>query len=67
VHIKYAEDFERTGVATFKNLKDWFLSFNVECFKKQSQFGAKIHPGVAECLKRYGFDPKALGILVAEG
>jgi len=67
VHIKYAEDFERTGVATFKNLKDWFLSFNVECFKKQSQFGAKIHPGVAECLKRYGFDLKALGILVAEG
>jgi len=66
-HIKYAEDFERTGVATFKNLKDWFLAFNVECFKKQSQFGAKIHPGVAECLKRYGFDPKALGILVAEG
>jgi len=66
-HTKYAEDFEKTGIATFKNYKDWFLTFNVECFKKQSQFGAKIHQGVAECLKKYGYDPKALGILVAEG
>ena len=66
-HIKYAEDFEKTGIATFKNYKEWFLTFNVECFKKQSQFGAKIHPGTAECLKKYGYDPKALGILVAEG
>jgi TRAP-type uncharacterized transport system substrate-binding protein len=66
-HVKYASDFEATGISTFKNLKNWFLPFNIECFKKQSTFGAKIHPGVAECLKNYGYDPKALGILVAEG
>jgi TRAP-type uncharacterized transport system substrate-binding protein len=66
-HITHAKDLEATGIATFKNYKDWFLPFNIECFKKQSTFGAKIHPGVAECLKNYGYDPKALGILVAEG
>jgi len=66
-HVKYASDFEATGLSTFKNYKNWFLPFNVESFKKQSTFGAKIHPGVAECLKNYGYDPKSLGILVAEG
>jgi len=65
-HIKLAKDLEATGISSFKGYKDWFLPFNVECFKKQSKFGAKIHPGVAECLKKYGYDPKALGILVAE-
>ncbi len=65
-HMKYARDLEATGVVTFKDYSKWFLSFNVDCFRKQSTFGAKIHPGVAEVLNRYGFDLKALGILVAE-
>ncbi|MEM2214767.1 MAG: TAXI family TRAP transporter solute-binding subunit [Candidatus Nezhaarchaeales archaeon] len=66
VHIKNAKDLEATGVATFKNYSKWFLDFCVECFKKQSTFGAKIHPGVAEVLKNYGYDPERLGILIAK-
>lgn len=65
-HIKYAKDLEATGMSTFRDYSKWFLEFNVECFKKQSIFGAKIHPGVAEVLKKYGYDPEALGILVAK-
>jgi TRAP-type uncharacterized transport system substrate-binding protein len=65
-HITHAKDFEATGIASFKNYANWFLSFNVESFKQHSKFGAKIHAGVAEVLKKYGYDPKALGILVAE-
>lgn len=65
-HITNAKDLEATGIATFKNYDKWFLQFNVECFKKQSKFGATIHPGVAEVLKKYGYDPEALGILVAK-
>lgn len=65
-HITGAKDLEATGIATFKNYDKWFLQFNVECFKKQSQFGATIHPGVAEVLKKYGYDPEALKIRVAK-
>ncbi|MGP3667651.1 MAG: TAXI family TRAP transporter solute-binding subunit [Candidatus Bathyarchaeota archaeon] len=64
-HIERASEFEK-ALSTFKNYKDWFLSFNVECFKKQSKYGVSIHPGVAECLKEYGYNPDALGILVAK-
>ncbi|MEM0240891.1 MAG: TAXI family TRAP transporter solute-binding subunit [Candidatus Nezhaarchaeales archaeon] len=65
-HIINAKDLEATGIATFKNYGEWFLEFCVECFKKQSTFGATIHPGVAEVLKKYGYDPDKLGILVAK-
>lgn len=53
------------AIATFRNFCEWGIQFNIEAFKIQSMYGAKVHPGTALAFKELGYDLEKMGILVA--
>ncbi|MEN2999475.1 MAG: TAXI family TRAP transporter solute-binding subunit [Acidilobaceae archaeon] len=63
-HFEQCKTLEQ-AIATFRGFCDWGIRFNLEAFKTQSVYGAKVHPGTALAFKELGHDLEKMGILVA--
>ncbi|MDW7974787.1 MAG: TAXI family TRAP transporter solute-binding subunit [Sulfolobales archaeon] len=63
-HFEQCRTLEQ-AIATFRGFCQWGISFNLEAFKTQSVYGAKVHPGTALAFKELGYDLERMGILVA--
>ncbi|MEN2999224.1 MAG: hypothetical protein ABDH61_01410, partial [Acidilobaceae archaeon] len=63
-HFEQCKTLEQ-AIATFKGFCQWGINFNIEAFKTQSIYGAKVHPGTALAFKELGYELAKMGVLVA--